>query len=468
MYKWHRRFGVLVLIPTILWTFSGIMHPFMSHWFKTELPNNFYQEEKLETGGKTLELKEVLERNNIDHFKNVRIVNYQAENYFQVKLKDNSIRYFDCKKGGELIDGEKKYAESIARFMTGDTKNKISSIELITDFTPQYKYVNRLLPVWKVSFERADHMDIYVETAHSKFATFNDDKRKAFIWIFSNFHNWEFMQVFKSTGTHVFVMLLFLGILFFSAISGIVIYCLHWKFFKKPESGNKIGVLRRYHRILGVSFSLITFLFAFSGGYHLLQKLTPDDRMTFLHEPVFSTTEIPETLRKLTENETNFAFVRLEDKILMQTQSFDFKTKSLSFAYFDLESGEEVTEGNEKYCEFLAKKCILKKGEKLTIEKVEMVTDFTNEYGFVNKRLPVMAFHLKNEKKSSYYIDPSAGHLAAYIQNSARLEGLSFAFLHKFHFLDAMGKNARDGILVFFALSILIVSILGLVVFLKK
>ena len=97
-----------------------------------------------------------------------------------------------------------------------------------------------------------------------------------------------------------------------------------------------------------------------------------------------------------------------------------------------------------------------------------MVTYFTNEYGFVNKRLPVMAFHLKNEKKSSYYIDPSARHLAAYIQNSARLEGLSFAFLHKFHFLDAMGKNARDGILVFFALSILIVSILGLVVFLKK
>jgi hypothetical protein len=104
----------------------------------------------------------------------------------------------------------------------------------------------------------------------------------------------------------------------------------------------------------------------------------------------------------------------------------------------------------------------------MDVDKMEMVTDFTNEYGFVNKRLPVMAFHLKNKDKSSYYIDPLTGHLAAYVQNGARLEGLSFAFLHKFHFLDFLGKNARDGLLVFFAMSLFIISILGLILFLKK
>ena len=468
MYKWHRRFGILVLIPTILWTVSGMMHPFMSNWFKTELPNTFYQEEKIEMNENSLELKEILLRNKITGFKNVRIVNYQSKNYFQVKKIDNSIRYFNTLDGEELVDGERLYAESIARFITGDQKNKISSIELLTDFTPHYKYVNRLLPVWKVSFERDDHMDIYVETAQSKFATFNDDKRKTFIWIFSNFHNWEFMNLFKSASTQIFVMLLFLGIIFFSAISGIVIYCFHWKFFKKPKSGNKIGFLRKYHRILGVSFSLITFLFAFSGGYHLIQKLTPDDRMTFLNEPIFKSSEIPEKIRKLTKNETNFAFVKLDDRALLQTQSFDFKTKSLSYAYYDLKSGDQLKDGNEKYCTFLAKNCIAKKGEKMDVDKMEMVTDFTNEYGFVNKRLPVMAFHLKNKDKSSYYIDPLTGHLAAYVQNGARLEGLSFAFLHKFHFLDFLGKNARDGILVFFAMSLFIISILGLILFLKK
>ena len=223
MYKWHRIVGLIVLIPTILWTFSGMMHPFMSHWFKTEIPNDFYQEEKLEVAKNSIQLKTLLEQNKIYKFKNVRLVNYQSRNYFQVKFVDNSIHYFDTENGKELINGEKKYAENIARYMLDDQKSKVSSIELINNFTPQYKYVNRLLPVWKVSFERDDQMDIYVETAHSKFATFNDDKRKVFIWIFSNFHNWAFLDVFKNNTLHVFVMIFFIGVIFFSAISGIVI-----------------------------------------------------------------------------------------------------------------------------------------------------------------------------------------------------------------------------------------------------
>ena len=144
MYKWHRIVGLIVLIPTILWTFSGMMHPFMSHWFKTEIPNDFYQEEKLEVAKNSIQLKTLLEQNKIYKFKNVRVVNYQSRNYFQVKFVDNSIHYFDIENGKELINGEKKYAESIARYMLDDQKSKVSSIELIKDFTPQYKYVNRL------------------------------------------------------------------------------------------------------------------------------------------------------------------------------------------------------------------------------------------------------------------------------------------------------------------------------------
>jgi uncharacterized membrane protein YukC len=34
MYKWHRTLGIITLIPVIFWTLSGIMHPFMAHFFK--------------------------------------------------------------------------------------------------------------------------------------------------------------------------------------------------------------------------------------------------------------------------------------------------------------------------------------------------------------------------------------------------------------------------------------------------
>ena len=131
----------------------------------------------------------------------------------------------------------------------------------------------------------------------------------------------------------------------------------------------------------------------------------------------------------------------MKDTSLFLTQSFDFNSKSIIYNYYDLKTNKQIDNGNEKYCNYLVENFSNKKGEKLVSNKKEWITDFTNEYGFVNKRLPVMAFHLQNEKSSSYYIDPSTGHLAAYIQKSNRLEGLSFAFLHKFHFLDSYGKN---------------------------
>lgn len=44
MYQWHRTIGIITIIPVILWTLSGLMHPFMAHFFKPEIAH-----EKLET-----------------------------------------------------------------------------------------------------------------------------------------------------------------------------------------------------------------------------------------------------------------------------------------------------------------------------------------------------------------------------------------------------------------------------------
>jgi hypothetical protein len=468
IYKWHKTVGVFVVIPTILWTLSGIMHPFMSHWFKTQLPEKFYIEKTIYPTKQSLGIKTILEKNKIESFKNIRFVNLKGKHFYQIKLKNNVLKYYSSKDGNELENGDKIYAQQIARQMLGDQKSNIKSITQIPSYTNEYKSVNRLLPVWKVSFDRSDKMDIYVETAHSKFSTFNDQKRKVFIWIFSNFHNWEFLSLL-SEPIQYFVMLICLAVIFFTALSGTIIYGFFWKVFKKPISQEKVGALRKYHRSLGVAFSFITFLFAFSGGYHITRKFEPDNRLSFLNEPVFKTNELPLHLNQLNKNEIQMSMVKIDKLTSIQTQTFDFVTKEITFNYFKLNDTLKIENGNEKYCFSLLSDFTRNNNEKIsaTINK-EWVTDFTNEYGFVNKRLPVMAYHLNNEKNSSYYIDPSTGHLAAYIKNADRYEGLSFAFLHKFHFLDGFGKNVRDGILVFFALCILLVSIMGLILFIKK
>jgi hypothetical protein len=99
----------------------------------------------------------------------------------------------------------------------------------------------------------------------------------------------------------------------------------------------------------------------------------------------------------------------------------------------------------------------------------KVLTDFeSREYGFVNKRLPVVKLAYDTPEKTTYFIETSTSRLAAVIKNSDKAEGYSFAILHKFLFMDWAGKNIRDLTMVLAALTILIVSILGFILFLKK
>ncbi len=92
----------------------------------------------------------------------------------------------------------------------------------------------------------------------------------------------------------------------------------------------------------------------------------------------------------------------------------------------------------------------------------------SREYGFVNKRLPVVKLAYDTPENTTYFIETATSRLAAKVENADKREGYSFAILHKFLFLDWAGKNVRDAAMVLAALAILIVSVLGLILFLKK
>ena len=64
-------------------------------------------------------------------------------------------------------------------------------------------------------------------------------------------------------------------------------------------------------------------------------------------------------------------------------------------------------------------------------------------------------------------METSTGRLAARIENINRYEGLSFAFLHKYHTVGSLGKNLRDAVTILAADGVLAVSLLGLLLFAK-
>jgi len=98
----------------------------------------------------------------------------------------------------------------------------------------------------------------------------------------------------------------------------------------------------------------------------------------------------------------------------------------------------------------------------------ELVTKFAGEYGFVNKRLPVVKLAFAGAGHPALYVEPATGRLAAYVTDDARREGLSFAVLHKFFLMDWAGKTVRDFVAILSALGVLVVTLYGLVLLLRR
>lgn len=96
------------------------------------------------------------------------------------------------------------------------------------------------------------------------------------------------------------------------------------------------------------------------------------------------------------------------------------------------------------------------------------VTRFDEEYGFINKRLPVVRVTLQNDPQHTrYFIEPATGTLAARIDDLDMLEGRCFAWLHKWRFTEA-GKDIRDLLQVLVVLTTIGVALAGLTLFIRR
>ncbi len=492
IYKWHKIIGLITIIPVIFWCLSGLMHPFLAHWFKPQIAHEFIVPKPLQQDDFKLTLKEVLTKNNIQEFKNCRLVEFKNSIYYQVKSTSGDWQYFNAKTGVLLHDGDIKYAEHLARYFLADSTSSIKSIAQVTEFSQQYKYINRLLPVWKVSFERSDAMDVYIETPYSRLGTYNPTSRKVFLWVFDNFHNWTFLSTISNNTLKIAIMLIFLSIIVISSLSGIVIYGFMWSKFKKPDPENKKGVLKKYHRQIGISVAFVLLTFAFSGGYHATRKLEPNVLPQMVYETTFETNELNDSLlsKQLDWNRLiNLSIVKADTSINYQVFYSETENEPSQTIYFNATNYDEWKNGDSEYAIYLSKvfqqKSLVSNTNKACCEfgdvssttstgrpkvlKTELLPNFEmREYGFAFKRLPVIRVSFDTPELTNYYIETTTSRLSAKIENADRYEGYSFAIFHKFLFIDWAGKNARDILMILSALGILTVCILGLKLYLKK
>ena len=471
-YKWHRILGLISLVPVIFWTISGLSHPFMSNWFRPFIPQEVFKPLNQQQMAPKFTLQEVLDKNQISRLRNFGLINLDKGTFYQVLNADSSYTYYSANNGNVLVNGDQQYATYLARYFTQDSVSAVKSITVQRTFDGTYQPINRLLPVWKVSFDRADGMDIYVETSQSRLGTFNNNTRKAFLWIFRQFHNWEFLANAGGEKFRICVLLVVVTLMLVSLLSGITVYGLFWNRFKQIQQKRKANgsedkrFIHRFHRQLGLIVSFVMLTFVVSGGFHLWVKLQNMHTDSKPFEQLITRDQLQQSNLRLKLPDSlikRVSLISFNNKVYYQVQK-----KSKEVIYYDASNGKELTNGDQNFAVYLSNyyRGGNNRSNNIQQNKTEPIKQFTTEYGFINKRLPVVKVSYPNQE--DWYVETSSAKLATKVAGLDRTEGFSFIFLHKYFGMTWAGKNIRDIVSMLAAAGVLVVSLFGFAAFLKN
>lgn len=469
-YKWHRVLGLAALIPVIFWTLSGLSHPFMSNWFRPSIAKEVFKPLSQSKMKPVLTIQRVLDRNHITALRNFNLINFKKGTFYQVLGVDSTYNYYSATDGVLLPHGDTDYAEYLARYFVQDSTSAIQ-MSLQRSFDSEYQPINHLLPVFKVSFDRPDGMDVYVETGQSRMGTFNNNTRKAFLSLFEEFHTWQFLARWGGDTFRNVVLLIIMAIMMFALISGLTVYGLMWKKFKtiaqnrKTKGAEDKRFVHRFHRQIGLIVSFVMFNFVISGAFHLAVKL---------HNSVPVKADYGQIIKREQLGVSNLT-LPFADSLICKVGLTSFNgnifyqvtDNQKQLTYFNASDGKEQLNGDEDYARFLSN--YYHTDELKTFSgrvTVHQVKQFDNEYGFINKRLPVERVSYPNG--DNWYIETTTAKLATKVTGIDRAEGLSFIFLHKYFGMTWAGKNIRDIVSMLAALGILVVSLFGFASFINN
>lgn len=499
--RYHRWVGLLAVLPVVLWGLSGLSHPIMSRLQPQPsammppvgLLSGFDAEEMVTVRP----LSALLPGLGIHAVRQARLLRWQGRMVWQLTLPGQAERtYVDAMNGMVVPDADKALAVSLARHFAGEPDRGITSMELITRFSDDYPYVNRLLPVWRVAFAGDDGLSAYVETSPLRLATLDNSLKSGFGKVFRTLHSWSFIP---NEGVRDTAMTLFLALAFCSALGGVWLYGFFWR---KPVTGERAAPLRRWHRRLGVLVAASTLAFTGSAMLHvlLLNKGSNEGVPRILPDQLLNADSLhlaPHAIGLTASEQLDIVSVAGQAVVRASEQSASMvgrkghgampaakagadhahhqghhqghegsKPAASGERYFVVGSGTLLVDGAQQHARALAAAFAGMPEEQIT--GIERVTRFAGEYGFINKRLPVWKVDFRTPENLTLYVEATSGVLAAEVRDLQRFEGFSFAYLHKWNFLDGIGKDGRDLLLGLFALLNVVVVMLGAGLWLRR
>ncbi|MFN4020220.1 MAG: PepSY domain-containing protein [Erythrobacter sp.] len=423
----------------------------------------------------------------------------------------NERRYFRPADGSEVKGGDRAQAEFLARHYLA-TDRAIVSAKLQTAFDADYPWVNRLLPVWKLEFAGDDELTAYVHTETSSLAAVNNTTKTRLQSVFRALHTWEWVPP-GMDGLRVVVITVMLGSLLALGLTGLAMLV-------TVRRKKRLPGARGWHRIAGYVLAVPLIMFAASGIYHLIQSaLVPPVSQLTMGRPVnVASGKWPvEADWALIAQGRDIASVALvegaegqplyriglapkgpigggehdhgpaapqpehamaghDHAAMMAAQSgagvptTDAEIREARFAgikpdgpaiYLDAATGDVVSSGDKDLARAIARRFTGAPDSAVT--GVELVTRFSHEYDFRNKRLPVWRVDYGAPVNASLFVDTGAGVLVDRVADAEKPERFVFSFIHKWNFLFPVGRIAQNLIVGIFAIALIgFTAVLGL------
>lgn len=477
--NWHNALGWWAFAGVLIWSLSAITHPLMS-WLGPQSVKFFPP--KL-----TLSANDVNALSNIEYDPNVfegarvvKLVPGATAPMLQVTRSEDAAREYFHLASLERIEGQDlAQALWLASYYSGLDASAVLTVDFLTDYSSDYPSVNRLLPVYKVSFDDKRNTVAYVYTETGALASLSNGFKKNIQWFFQNFHTFNWLTA-SEFGRVVIIGLWMLSL----SATAVIGFALVLVLKRRKISDAK----RRYHRIFAYVLWLPLLAWSTSGFYHLIHASVVDtDSGVRLGEtfPMSMNLSIDDKAKKqlalvkvnelaLVAGEGNQVFWRAsvqpkgEANPMAREKRFAGKPMESQAMYFPLGGNASELQISDKALSLSLAKTFIKSNDARILD-VHLVTRFGPHYDFRNKRLPVWKVAVDDDDQTWLFIDPRTGVLVDKSRFVERAERWSFSYLHKWNYLTPfVGRQLRDVLIVFVLLAIVVISILGALLLLKR
>ncbi|OHX64426.1 PepSY domain-containing protein [Flammeovirga pacifica] len=457
-YKIHSKLSLIALVPVLAWTLSGVMHPLMSNFKPNVKQRLAVNKEVKKWGENTLSIDSVMTLHQWESIQSFRLVGLDSTLYYQIKHSQSN--YYVHTKTGQILDnGDEKYAIYLAGLYSEEENTKVSAVEKQESFSNEYVKIARILPVFKVKYLRMDGLRVFVDVNTDQMTYATNHLRSLFQQFFLWGHSWTFLN-FNQT-FRLLILSLFVLVSFSAGLSGIFVYTKFRKTYKQQHS-SKVDKQRKWHRTLGIALSFTLLLFTLSAFVHMLPKYNALDKTSFSTSNSFGKNDLRYPFSDLPKGWVNIQPVKIKEQTYYQV--FYKKGKGISKRYFDVTRGVELRGADSIYAVQLA----MNYGGLSEVKQTKRIHKFENEYGFINKLLPVQKVQFAGHGHPRWYIDTTTSYVGAIIEDQSALSGFVFAYFHKYHMFDFMGKGFRDTLISVFALGNFLVSLLGFMMYIKN